>query len=287
MTAPRIPMVILLVAVMAVRPAAAAGGGWTPPTPAFQAGTELHATADHLEGDFTRHHLLLVGNVTLVGDTQEIHAARLSMTLDAEGRRIETLDGSGQVRLIYGPYTAVADRILFDNAAGHARLLGHARIWGEGREMAGDTIDLDLHRKVVEVAAGRVHLPAHGDIPSLRVAANTIVADDASGRAELTGAVTVTSGPRHLSADHAVVELDPATGDVRQLRADGDLRIVDGDRHGRADRGAYDLVKRSLVLEGNADLTEGGSRLLGERIRVSLTTRQVQVERGTIHYRQQ
>jgi len=278
-------LAILLIAATAVR-AAATGSGWTPPTPAFQAGTEFHATADHLEGDFTRHHLLLVGNVTLVGDTQEIHAERLSVTLDAASRRIETLDGSGQVRLIYGPYTAVADHVVFDTAAGHARLLGEARIWGEGREMAGTTIDLDLHLKVVEVTAGRVDLPAHGELPALRVAANTIVADDASGRAELTGAVEVTSGTRHLSADHAVVELDPATNSVRQLRADGDLRIVDGDRRGRADRGTYDLMKGSLVLEGNADLTEGGSRLLGDQIRVSLTTRQVQVERGTIHYRQ-
>gem|GEM_PF-3564817 len=275
----------LLIAATAIR-AAAGGGGWIPPTPAFQAGTELHATADHLEGDFTRHHLLLVGNVKLVGDTQEIHAERLSVTLDAESRRIETLDAKGQVRLIYGPYTAVADRLVFATAAGHARLLGEARIWGEGREMAGTSIDLDLHRKVVEVTAGRVGLPAHGELPALRVAADTIVADDASGRAELTGAVEVTSGPRHLSADHAVVELDPATNSVRQLRADGDLRIADGDRHGRADRGAYDLMTGSLVLEGNAALTEGGNRLLGDRIRVSLTTRQVQVERGTIHYRQ-
>jgi len=225
----------LLIAATAIR-AAAGGGGWIPPTPAFQAGTELHATADHLEGDFTRHHLLLVGNVKLVGDTQEIHAERLSVTLDAESRRIETLDAKGQVRLIYGPYTAVADRLVFDTAAGHARLLGEARIWGEGREMAGTSIDLDLHRKVVEVTAGRVGLPAHGELPALRVAADTIVAD--------------------------------------------------GDRHGRADRGTYDLMTGSLVLEGNAALTEGGSRLLGDRIRVSLTTRQVQVERGTIHYRQ-
>jgi len=274
-----------LVAVAAVR-ATAAGGGWTPATPAFQAGTEFHATADHLEGDFTRHHLLLVGNVTLVGDKQEIHAERLSVTLDAESRRIETLDGSGQVRLIYGLYTAVADRVVFDTAAGHARLLGEARIWGEGREMTGTLIDLDLRHKVVELTGGRVHLPAHGQLPALLVAADTIVADDTSGRAELTGAVEVTSGPRHLSADHAVVELDPATNTVRRLRADGDLRIVDGDRRGRADHGTYDLVKGSLVLEGNAGLTEGGSRLLGDRIRVNLTTRQVQVERGTIHYRQ-
>jgi lipopolysaccharide transport protein LptA len=281
-----IPIATVLIAITAPRAVAAGGGGWTPPTPAFQAGQELRATANHLEGDFTRHHLLLTGNVTLVSGTQEIHAERLSVTLDAERRRIQTLDGSGQVRLIYGPYTAIADRALFDTATGQARLLGNARVWGEGRETAGATIDLNLQRKVVEITAGRVHLPAHGELPALRVAADTIVADDASGRAELTGAVEVTSGARRLTADHAVVDLDPATGDVRQLRADGHLRIADGDRRGRADRGAYDLVKRSLVLEGNADLTQGSNRLRGDRIRVDLTTRRVQVERGTIQYRQ-
>ena len=285
MRASRVCGVALLSWVAIVHPAAATAG-WAPPVPAFQGGTELHATADHLEGDFLHHHLLLVGNVILVDGTQEIHAARLDVTLDAAGKRLQTLDAQGQVHLIYGPYTAVADHARFDTAAGHAHLDGGARIWGEGREMTGATIDLDLRHKAVAIAQGRVLLPAHGDLPALRVVADKITADDASGRAELTGAVEVTAGTRRLTARHAVVELDPGTGSVRRMDADGDLRVSDGDRHGRADRGTYNLAKGSLVLEGHADLTEGNNRLLGDRIRVNLTTRQVEVERGTIHYRQ-
>ena len=260
---------------------------WAPPTPAFQAGAEIHATADHLDGDFAHQRILLTGNVTLVSADEQIQAARLAVTLEPKGRRIETLDAQDNVRLVYGPYTATGDRVRFDTAARHAQLLGHARIWGEAREVSGDTIDVDLARRVVKVTAGRVQLPPDGTLPALRVIADTIVADDVAGRADLTGHVEVVSGIRHLWASNAAVELDPQTGALKRLSAGGGVRVEEGDRHGTADRGVYDLVKRTLVLEGNADLTEGVSRLRGEQIRVNLTTRQVEVERGTIQYRQE
>jgi lipopolysaccharide transport protein LptA len=280
---------LLLIAGTAVAASPPPSGirSWAPPLPAFQAGAEIHATADHLDGDFTHQHIILSGNVTLVSADQQIQAGRLEVTLDPKGRHVENLDGQGNVRLVYGPYTATGDRARFDTAAHHAELLGHARIWGEGREVSGDTIDVDLQRRVVKVTGGRVLLPSSGTLPALRVTADTIVADDLAGRADLTGSVEVVAGPRHLWAGTAAVEMDPQTGALQRLVAGGGVRVEEGERRGRADRGAYDLVKHTLILEGNADLTEGVSRLRGERIRVNLTTRQVAVERGTIQYRQQ
>jgi lipopolysaccharide transport protein LptA len=287
-TALRVVSALLLTTATALAAAPPRPGirSWAPPTPAFQAGAEIHATADHLDGDFTHQRILLSGNVTLVSADQQIQADRLEVTLDPQGRRIETLDAQGEVQLVYGPYTATGDRARFDTAVGHAQLLGHARIWGEAREVSGDSIDVDLERRVLKVTAGRVLLPPDATLPALRITADTIMADDVAGRADLTGAVEVVAGPRHMWAGNAVLELDPQTGALRRLRAGGGVRIEEGERRGRADRGSYDLVKRTLLLEGNADFTEGVSRLRGERIHVNLTTRQVEVERGTIHYRQ-
>jgi lipopolysaccharide transport protein LptA len=260
---------------------------WAPPTPAFQAGTEIRATADHLDGDFAHQRILLSGNVKLVNADQQIQANRVEVALDAQGQRIETLDARGEVRMTYGPYTATGDLVHFDTAASHARLLGHARIWGEARDVRGDSIDIDLERRVLTVTAGRVSLPSTTSLPALRVTADKIIADDGAGRADLTGKVEIVAGPRHLWAGHAALELDPQTGAVRRLLASGGVRVEERERHGKADRGSYDLVERTLLLEGNADLTEGPSRLRGERIRVNLTTRQVEVDHGTIRYRQE
>ncbi|MGD2064436.1 MAG: LptA/OstA family protein [Nitrospirota bacterium] len=279
-------LLLIAAAVSAAAPPQSGIRSWAPPLPAFQAGAEIHATADHLDGDFTHQRIRLSGNVNLVSADQQIQADRLEVVLAPQGRHIETLDAQGEVRLVYGAYTAIGDRARFDTAAGRAQLLGHARIWGEAREVRGDSIDVDLERRVLKVMVGRVTLPAAATLPALWVAADTIVADDLAGRADLTGAVEVVAGPRHLWAGTAALELDRKTGALRRLFAGDGIRVEEGERRGRADRGSYDLVKRTLVLEGNADLTEGVTRLRGERIRVNLATRQVEVERGTIEYRQ-
>lgn len=257
---------------------------WTPPIPELQVGGDLQATADHLEADLATHRLQLTGNVALNSGQSQVHAERLDVALDGEGHQIERLEARGHVRLVYGPYTATASTALFDNAAGRVRLDGNAKVWGEGRELLGSIIELDLEARTLHVTEGSLFLPAERALEQLRISAATIFADDSTGRGRFKGDVQVTTGQRRLWAEVGEIVLDRESGGVRLVEASGGVRFEEGIRRGRADQVRYTPLDHRLLLAGGAELEEGDNRLQGDRIQVDLVTRQVTVSHGTIRY---
>ncbi len=277
---------ILILLLLAIGlPAAAAPGGWAPPPPPPALAAGLEATADHLEGALAAGRLTFTGHVEITSGSQRLRAERVVLTLETAHRRVRRVEATGSVQLVYGVYTATADHAVFDTAAGRSLLTGGAKIWGGGREVEGERIEIDLTHRTVAVTKGRLLVPAHGTTPAVRVVAASIEADDLHGIARLRGDVEVVNGTRHLWGDEITIHTVPKSSTVRRIDARGHVRVVDGDRRGEADAAHYDLTQHRLTLVGSARLEEGGNRIRGARIRLDLETRQVEVEHGTIHYR--
>jgi len=275
----------LLLLVATAAPAAAAPGGWAPTPPPLSLAAGLDATADHMEGALADGRLTFTGHVEITSGAERLRAESVDLTLETPRHTLRRMVAKGAVRLIYGAYTATAAQADFDAPSGRSTLTGGAKIWGAGREVAGERIDIDTTRRTVAVVAGHLLVPAEGTRPAVRVAAATIAADDLRGVAHLKGKVEVVSGERHLWGDEITVHTDRKSGAVSRIDAVGGVRVVDGDRRGEADEAHYDLPHHDLTLTGKARLVEGGNEIRGERIRLDLVTRQVRVERGTIRYR--
>lgn len=276
---------LLLILSATTVPAAAGPGGWAPAAPPLTLAAGLDATADHLEGELAGGKLTFTGHVEITSGAQRLRAASVDLTLESPRHTLRRVVAKGAVQLIYGAYTATAEEADFDAASGRFILTGKAKVWGAGREVTGERIDLDTHRRTVAVVAGHLLVPAEGATPAVRVVADTIEADDLAGVAHLKGKVEVVSGERHLWGDDITVHTDPKGGAVQRIDAIGGVRVVDGGRQGTAKEAHYDLLHHHLTLTGQARLEEGGNEIRGEAIYLDLATRQVRVERGTIRYR--
>ncbi len=276
---------LLLILAATTAPAAAASGGWAPAPPPLTLAAGLDATADRLEGELAGGKLSFTGHVEITSGAERLRAASVDLTLETPRHTLRRVVAKGAVQLIYGPYTATAEAADFDAASGRSTLTGGAKVWGAGREVAGERIDLDTRRRTVVVVAGHLLVPAEGANPAVRVVADTIEADDLRGVAHLKGNVEVVSGTRHLWGDEITVHTDPKGGTVQRIDAVGGVRLVDGNRRGVAEEAHYDLLHHDLTLTGKARLVEGGNEIRGETIHLDLATRQVRVEHGTIRYR--
>ncbi len=275
----------LLLILAATAAPAAASGGWAPSPPPLTLAAGLDATADRLEGELAGGRLTFTGHVEITSGAQRLRAARVDLTLETPGHTLRRVVAKGAVQLIYGPYTATAEAADFDGASGRSTLTGKAKVWGAGREVAGERIDLDTRRRTVAVVAGHLLVPAEGANPAVRVVADTIEADDLRGVAHLRGKVEVVSGTRHLWGDDITVHTNANGTTVQRIDAVGGVRVVDGGRRGAAKEAHYDLLRHHLTLTGQARLAEGGNEIRGDAIHLDLQTRQVRVERGTIRYR--
>jgi len=278
-------LLLLIAMATATAASAAAPGGWAPSAPPLTLAAGLDATADHLEGALAAGKLTFTGHVEITSGAERLRAARVDLTLEQPRHTVRRVVAKGAVQIIYGPYTATAEVSDFDAPSGRSTLTGGAKIWGVGREVAGERIDIDTTRRTVAVAGGYLLMPAAAGRPAVRVQATTIDADDLRGVAHLKGKVEVVSGARHLWGDEITIHTDPQSGTVRRIDATGGVRVVDGDRHGEAEEAHYDLLRHGLTLSGKAHLVEGGNEIRGARIHLDLATRQVRVERGTIRYR--
>jgi len=278
-------MIAALLLLVATVPPPAAGGGWAPAPPPLTLAAGLDATADHMEGALAAGQLTFTGNVEITSGAERLRAARVDLTLEGPRHTLRQVVAKGAVQLLYGPYTAIAEVADFDAQAGRFTLTGRAKIWGAGREVAGDRIDIDTTHRTAAVAAGHLLVPAQGETPAVRVVAATLAVDDSAGEAHLRGKVEVESGTRHLWAEAIDLRTEPKSGRVERIDARGGVRVEDGGRRARAAEAHYDLLHQQLTLSGAARLEEAGNEIRGERIHLDLQTRQVQVERGTIRYR--
>ncbi|MFZ0243934.1 MAG: lipopolysaccharide transport periplasmic protein LptA [Desulfobacterales bacterium] len=124
--------------------------------------------------------------------------------------------------------------------------------------------------------------------PSITITADQLVSDDASKTAEFSGNVKVVRGAYTLTTDRLVVSYQggerAATANsvgranIREVVAEGNVRIFSTDLTAAAQRAVYDAGQRTLVLSGEAStVTSGAASVSGTRITLFLDTARFEV----------
>lgn len=95
------------------------------------------------------------------------------------------------------------------------------------------------------------------------------------------GSVVVTQDDMTLSSDSLRVVIDEKAKDkVREVLAEGHVRISQGARSASGGRATFDSATRTIVLSENAVLREGPNEVAGDRVRVFLDEQRSVVEGG-------
>ncbi|MFZ1955561.1 MAG: lipopolysaccharide transport periplasmic protein LptA [Desulfobacterales bacterium] len=123
------------------------------------------------------------------------------------------------------------------------------------------------------------------------ITADELISDDASETAEFIGHVKVVRGDYTLTADRLKVHYKrsdrPSTpkavgrANIREIVAEGDVRIVSSELTATAERAVYDAQTRSVELSGEDSTVAGsGGTVSGSNITLFLDTDRFQVSGG-------
>jgi lipopolysaccharide export system protein LptA len=144
--------------------------------------------------------------------------------------------------------------------------------------------------------AAELHVGGTSVVPakpssSVTITADKLVSDDTEETAEFVGNVKVVRGDYTLTADRLKVYYRrserPSTpkavgrANIREIVAEGQVRIVSTEMTATAERAAYDAQNRMIELSGeDSTVTSGGGTVSGSKITLFLDTDQFQVSGG-------
>jgi lipopolysaccharide export system protein LptA len=118
-------------------------------------------------------------------------------------------------------------------------------------------------------------LRGHDNRAPIDVDADRIEVLDDSKQATFSGNVRVRQGSLSIDADRIRIAYDrPKSGDpvVRRLDAEGNVRLQSPSERATARFAIYDVEARILTLIGGVKLTQGQTRLEGNRLTINLNT---------------
>ena len=105
----------------------------------------------------------------------------------------------------------------------------------------------------------------------VEVTADTLKVDQATGQATFTGNVLIGQGPMRLSAKAVTVRYGQGgQQQIEALTASGGVTLVNGTDAAEASEAVYDVAGGTIILSGDAIVTQGKDVLAGDRIEVNL-----------------
>lgn len=131
----------------------------------------------------------------------------------------------------------------------------------------------------------------------VKISADEMVGDERSKSAEFIGNVKVIRGEYTLTTDRLMVLFDTigkstdektdSRASIREVIAEGRVRIVSDELSASADRATYDRQSRKLVLSGeNTAVNRNGSWIRGKQITIFIDSEKVIVSgnpRNRVH----
>jgi lipopolysaccharide export system protein LptA len=97
----------------------------------------------------------------------------------------------------------------------------------------------------------------------IQIKSDQLTADNARRSATFSGNVTARQGDLLIYADKLVVFYGENNGGVTRAEVTGNVRIVQGDRQGRAEHGVYDSAAGTIVLDGKPQVFQGDDVITG------------------------
>lgn len=117
------------------------------------------------------------------------------------------------------------------------------------------------------VGLGTAHAaPVERNSLPIQIKSNELVADNAARTATFLGKVAARQGDITIYSDKLVIHYGGANQEVEKVEAFGNVRIVQGNRHGEAEHAVYDNKGGKIVLDGNPKVFQGEDVITGKVI---------------------
>jgi len=98
------------------------------------------------------------------------------------------------------------------------------------------------------------------------------------GKLLLDGNVEVIHGKTKLYADKMVIQQDQTAGTITEIEAEGNVRLIEPERRGRAQHARYFPNEGKLILTGRPVIWDRGDELSGRRMVLHSEPDRIEVE---------
>ena len=116
------------------------------------------------------------------------------------------------------------------------------------------------------VVAAPLALPAAGNREPVEISADRLEADDLAKTLVFIGHAVAKQGDVTINGDRLTIRYLPEGGDVERIVAEGNVRIVQGERVATGQRGEYFRAEERIVLTGTPRVSEGSNSVQGHEI---------------------
>lgn len=121
----------------------------------------------------------------------------------------------------------------------------------------------------------------HDETQPIEIAADALEVQQANSIAIFRGAVVAGQGTMRLTADQLEVLYGGIeTGQIRNLKATGDVFIANGAETAKGDYAEYDVEKGVIRMIGAVTLTQGGNVVKGASLTIDLNTGRGAIDGG-------
>lgn len=121
----------------------------------------------------------------------------------------------------------------------------------------------------------------HDETQPIEIAADALEVQEANSVAIFRGAVVAGQGTMRLTANELeVLYGGTETGQIRNLKARGDVFIANGAETAKGGFAEYDVENGKIVMTGGVTLTQGGNVVKGASLTIDLNTGRGAVDGG-------
>jgi lipopolysaccharide transport protein LptA len=153
-------------------------------------------------------------------------------------------------------------------------------------------VAVGLFPKTARPGDAKVGSAAEGASPPITITADELVTDDIAKTAEFIGNVTVVRGEYTLKAERLTLYYKAAEqpsaphgagrANIRQIIAQGDVRLSSTELTATGAHGLYDASRRTIELSGDGSTIISGEKAVsGSKITIDLDTNRFEVSGGT------
>ena len=100
----------------------------------------------------------------------------------------------------------------------------------------------------------------------IQIKSNELVSDNATRTATFSGKVSARQGDITILSDKLVIRYAATDQEVEKVEAFGNVRIIQGNRHGEAAHAVYDNKSGKIILDGNPKVSQGDDVIAGKTI---------------------
>ena len=113
----------------------------------------------------------------------------------------------------------------------------------------------------------------HDSSQPVEITADSLSVDQEARTAEFNGSVAAGQGSLRLTADRLVVEYQgEGSGEIRLMRAYGNVTMTNGGEAAEAEEAIYTVVDGMMRMMGNVLLTQGENAIAGDIANINLDT---------------